>query len=87
MKKTITRKRVNITLPKETILLINRVAEKGERSRFLNEAVRFYVKQAGRENIKRLLREGARERGERDLTLAREWFPVEHEIWQRKKNV
>ncbi len=87
MTKTITRKRVNITLPKETILLIDQVAEKGERSRFLNEAVRFYMEQAGRENIKRLLREGARERGERDLNLAREWFPVEYEIWQRKKNV
>lgn len=84
MTKLITRKRVNITLPEETVRLINQVAARGDRSRFLNEAVYFYVKQTGRANLKRLLREGAIHRAERDLTLAQDWFPIEHEAWRRK---
>lgn len=44
------RKRVNITLPKDTIHFIDRVAGKWDRSRFLDEAVWFYVR--------KLLREG-----------------------------
>lgn len=83
MTKLITRQRVNITLPRETIHLIDRVTERGDRSRFLDEAVRFYVKEAGRANLRRLLREGAERRAERDLNLIQEWFPLEHEAWQK----
>lgn len=83
MTKVITRKRVNITLPKDTINLIDRVAEKGDRSRFLDQAARFYVKEAGRTNLRRLLREGAVQRAERDLDLTREWFHVEREAWPK----
>ena len=86
MAKMITRKRVNIILPQETIHLIDQLAEKGYRSRFLNEAVQFYVKRTGRANLKRLLREGAFARRERDLALAQEWFPIERKAWQKKRN-
>ncbi len=85
MTKVITRKRVNITLPKDTINLIERVAVKGNRSRFLDEAVRFYVRETGRANLRKLLREGAAKRAERDLNLTREWFHLEHEAWPRGK--
>lgn len=83
MTKLITRQRVNITLPKETIHLIDRVTERGDRSRFLDEAVRFYVREAGRANLRRLLREGAQRRAERDLNLVQEWFPLENEAWRK----
>jgi metal-responsive CopG/Arc/MetJ family transcriptional regulator len=32
-------RRLNITLPEETVRLIDRVAKKGERSRFIAEAI------------------------------------------------
>jgi CopG family transcriptional regulator / antitoxin EndoAI len=79
-----TRKRVNVILPKETITLIDRVAERGDRSRFLDAAVRFYVKEAGRVNLRKLLREGAQMRRERDFNIVQEWFPLEHEAWQKR---
>ena len=85
MTKTLTRKRVNITLPHTTLELIKRVAPKGDRSHFLDEAVHFYVKEAGRENLRTLLRDGALNSSERDLGLVEEWFPLEQEVWQKKK--
>ncbi|MBI3421256.1 MAG: hypothetical protein HY006_04270 [Candidatus Sungbacteria bacterium] len=83
MNKTITRKRVNITLPQKTLQLIERVAPKGDRSRFLDEAVHFYVQEAGRGNLRALLQEGASKRAERDIGLAEEWFLLEQEVWRK----
>lgn len=34
---------INITLPDETIELIDQVIKKGDRSRFINEAVQYYI--------------------------------------------
>lgn len=72
------RKRVNITLPKDTIHLIDRVAGKWDRSRFLDEAVWFYVRELGRVNVRKLLREGAIRHTKRDFKITEEWFSVEH---------
>lgn len=85
MTRTISRKRVNITLPYDTLHLIERVAPRGGRSRFLDDAVRFYVKEAGRARVHALLRESALKRSDRDLGLVEEWFPLEQEIWRENK--
>lgn len=79
------RLRVNVTLPKETVRLIDRVARKGNRSRFIDQAVRHYVEQVGKTSLRRLLKEGAARRAERDLRLAHEWFGVEEEAWAPKR--
>jgi CopG family transcriptional regulator/antitoxin EndoAI len=79
---TTMRKRINITLPEETLDLIDRVTEHGDRSRFIDEAVRHYIQQTGRENLRKQLKEGAIRRGERDLGLAEDWFTVDEEVWQ-----
>jgi CopG family transcriptional regulator/antitoxin EndoAI len=78
-------KRINVTLPEATVKLIDRVAKKGDRSRFINQAVRHYVEDIGRENLKRRLKEGAIARASRDLALASEWFPLDEEAWQSGK--
>jgi CopG family transcriptional regulator/antitoxin EndoAI len=78
---TTMRRRINITLPEETLELIDRVTEHGDRSRFIDEAVRHYVQQTGRANLRKQLKEGAVRRGERDLQLAEEWFTVDEDIW------
>ena len=77
--------RINITLPEDTLKLIERVAEKGDRSRFIDQAVRHYVKEIGRANLRKKLKEGAINRAQRDLSLAEDWFGLEEEAWQEKR--
>lgn len=77
-------RRVNVTLPEDTLRLLDRVAEKGERSGFVDRAVRFYVKEIGSANLKKQLRLGAIARAARDLAVAEEWFPIDEGVWQRK---
>jgi CopG family transcriptional regulator/antitoxin EndoAI len=77
------RHRINITLPQETVQLIDRVAERGDRSRFIDEAVRDYVSRRSRQHLKKRLQEGASKRAERDLDLAQEWFLLDEEAWRR----
>jgi CopG family transcriptional regulator/antitoxin EndoAI len=78
-------RRVNITLPEETIRLIDRVAPKGDRSRFIAEAIRHYVGARGRAELRRRLRQGAVRRAERDLQLVADWFSLDEEGWQRSR--
>jgi CopG family transcriptional regulator/antitoxin EndoAI len=77
------RRRINITLPEETIRMIDRVVEKGDRSGLIDKAVKYYIEEIGRSNLRKRLREGAIRRAERDLYLAEEWFGLEEEAWQK----
>ncbi len=77
-------RRINITLPDETVRLIDRVAAKGHRSNFIAEAVRHYIAHTGRARLKKQLKEGAVRRARRDRALARDWFPLEEEAWRRR---
>ena len=76
-------KRVNVTLPIATLRLLDRVAKKGNRSGFVDRAVRFYVEEVGRANLTRQLQEGSVVRGERDLTVAEDWFFVDESAWRK----
>ena len=49
-------RRINITLPEQTVQLIDRVAEKGDRSRLIDKAVKRYVTDSRRANLKKRLR-------------------------------
>ncbi len=77
-------KRINVTLPEDTIALMDRVTAKGDRSRLINQAVKSYVGAAGRERLRQQLEEGAVARAERDLAIAEEWFSLEDERWPEK---
>lgn len=77
-------KRINITLPEETVRLIDRVATKGDRSRLIARAVTHFVQATSRAQLRKKLREGSMRRAERDLELAREWFPLDEEVWRRR---
>ena len=68
---------INITLPEETIQQIDRVSEKGDRSRFINEAVQYYIAEKALANLREELKEGAIQRAERDLGLVEEWFDLD----------
>ena len=78
---TKTRQRVNITLSPETLRLIDRATDRGNRSGFISQAVRFYARQLGKNNLRQQLRERAIVRAEHDLATAQDWFPLENEVW------
>ena len=78
-------KRINITLPAETIQLLDQVTAKGGRSRLIDQAVKHYVDSLSRENLRRELQKGAVEQAERDLQLAEDWFPLDEEAWANEK--
>lgn len=71
-------RRLNITLPEETIQLIDQVTQKGEtpaetlreRSWLINEAVQYYIAQKALADLREQIKEGAIRRAERDLKLA-----------------
>jgi len=73
--------RLNITLPADTVRTIDSVARKGDRSRFIDHAVRHYVESTGRAALRAQLQEGAIRRAERDLAIAQEWFALDEEAW------
>lgn len=77
-------KRLNITLPEQTVRLMDRVAGKGQRSRLIAQAVHRYVEQQGRTSLRKRLEEGARSRAERDLKLAEEWFQIDEVLPQSR---
>lgn len=77
--------RINITLPEETLGIVDQIAEKGDRSRFIDQAIRYYVEAMSKARLKKLLKEGAIARAERDLILAEEWATLEEEAWQNDK--
>ena len=76
--------RINITLPEETVRLIDRVAVKGDRSRFIAEAVIHYVSTVGRATLGKRVKDGAIHRARRDLALAQEWFTLDEEAWRTR---
>ena len=79
-------KRVNITLPEQTLRLIDRVAQKGDRSRFIDRAIKHYVGTVGRENLREQIKQGAIGEAELDLAVTEDWFLLEEEAWERRAN-
>ncbi|MCL5287075.1 MAG: type II toxin-antitoxin system HicB family antitoxin [Acidobacteria bacterium] len=75
--------RLNITLPERTIRLMDRIVRKGNRSRFISEAIHRLVEAEGRAKLRLRLKEGAKKRAKRDLELAEEWFGLEEEATPR----
>lgn len=84
--KTTSIKRVNITLPERTLRAIDRVAQRGDRSGFIDRAVNYYVDEMGKKNLRAQLEEGARERSSRDADVSAEWFGVDESTWQKSRS-
>lgn len=73
--------RINISLPTETIRLLDRVAPRGDRSRYIDQAVRNQIKMAAKTKLRRELREGYRRENEINRQLAEEWLLLDQEAW------
>ena len=75
-------KRINILLPEKT-LAVDKVAPRGDRSRFVSEAVLHYVETHGKQSLREQLKAGYLANAEDNLKIAAEWFPLEEEQWQK----
>jgi len=78
-------RRINITLPEKTLKLMDRISKKGDRSGFIDEAIKRYIREVGREKIRKELKAAYLEGAERERQLAEEWFFLEEEAWQKKR--
>jgi len=78
-------RRLNISLPDETVRLLDSVAAKGERSYVIAEAVTKYVAEIGKTRLRKRMKERALKRADLDLKIAEEWFPVDEEAWDGKR--
>jgi CopG family transcriptional regulator / antitoxin EndoAI len=76
-------KRLNITLPENTVALIDEIAPKGDRSLFIDIAVRAYITQNQQETLREKLKAGAIARSMRDSQLSSDWFALEEELWTK----
>ena len=63
-------RRLNITLPEETVRMLDRAVPRGRRSKLIDEAVTRILKEQGRANLRRQLALGATARSERDREMA-----------------
>ena len=73
--------RINITLPRSTLGLLDRVASKGNRSRFIDEAIQRLANERSRRELRKLLEEDGRVNRERDLAVHAEWTAVDADTW------
>jgi CopG family transcriptional regulator/antitoxin EndoAI len=76
-------KRINIVLPDTTVRVLDRVAPKGDRSRFISQAVLHYVQSVGERSLKAQLKSGYQANAEQSIEIALEWFPLEEEAWKK----
>jgi CopG family transcriptional regulator/antitoxin EndoAI len=76
-------KRINIILPDKTISMLDQVARRGDRSRFVSAAVLYYVENKGKERLREQLKAGYLSNADENLRIAAEWFPIEEESWQK----
>ena len=68
--------RLNITLPEQTVRMLDRAVPRGQRSRFIDEAVTRFFKEQGRAKLRKQVALGATARSERDREMAEEWFDL-----------
>lgn len=72
--------KINITLPEQTAHLIEQMADKSSISRFVEDAVIYYIEHVGKESLRERMKQGALKRAERDLKLSQEWNSLEDSI-------
>lgn len=77
--------RINITLPRATLGLLDRVTRKGNRSRFIDEAIRELAKGRSREQLRELLEEDGRVSRDRDVAVLQDWAAVDAEGWHGRR--
>jgi hypothetical protein len=76
-------KRINVILAENTVRTIDRLSRPGQRSRFIERAVQHYVTTASTEALQERLKQAAIRDQDLDVEIARDWFSVDQEQWQK----
>ncbi len=75
-------KRINVILPESTILAMDRLVKKGERSRLIDKAVQHYVATRSPEGLRERLKATSIRDRDLDREVALDWAAVDEESWQ-----
>jgi metal-responsive CopG/Arc/MetJ family transcriptional regulator len=76
------KEKVTLTLPSEVMDAIREQAEPRGYSKFIAEAVTYYIQEQRRSALRERLIAGYRANAERDQVLAEEWRHAEEEVWR-----
>lgn len=74
-------RRINVSLSEEAVRLLDRLAPKGDRSRFLDDLVKRTARD--RADLRARMKERAIRRADFDRQLATEWDPLSDEVWRK----
>ena len=77
------RKRITVTLPMDTIRVLEKTVKKGDRSETINRALIAYLGKLKKQSLRRRLKEEAQANAAEDLRLAHEWFHLDQEAWEQ----
>ena len=75
------KEKVTLTLPSEVMDAVREEAPPRGYSRFIAEAVTYYIQERRRSALRERLIAGYQAGAERDQALAEEWRPLEEEAW------
>jgi metal-responsive CopG/Arc/MetJ family transcriptional regulator len=75
------KEKVTLTLPSEVMDAVREEAEPRGYSKFIAEAVTYYIQEQRRLALRERLIKGYQASTERDQELAEDWRPLENEGW------
>ena len=76
------KEKVTLTLPSEVMRAVRQEAEPRGYSKFIAEAVSYYIQERRRLALRERLIAGYQASAERDQALAEEWRYAEVEVWR-----
>ncbi|MGD8473013.1 MAG: hypothetical protein PVH59_02750 [Anaerolineae bacterium] len=76
------KEKVTLTLPSEVMDAVREEAEPRGYSKFIAEAVIYYIQEQRRSALRERLIAGYQADAERDQALAEEWRHAEEEVWR-----
>ena len=76
------KEKVTLTLPSEVMAAVREEAGPRGYSKFIAEAVTYYIQEQRRSALRERLIAGYQVDAERDQALAEEWRHAEEEVWQ-----
>ena len=76
------KEKVTLTLPSEVMDAVRQEAEPRGYSKFIADAVAYYIQEQRRSALRKRLIAGYQASAERDQALAEEWRHAEEEVWR-----
>ena len=73
--------KVTFTIPKETMNQVREVAPARGYSKFVTEAIEYFLEENRKQALRERLIAGYRANAEADAEMAEEWRPIEEEAW------